>query len=383
MDDDRNSDCESRSSAPVFSTCEQSATTATSVSDNENDTASMRSNSPAPSVMSMSSALRQALYKQEFGRNLNNYSNVYQLPADEEELDRLERQYDMLNSLFGYKYPPPMRKVLEEDNSKVQNAVLDLGSGAGNWIIDVARDFPHCEAVAVDLTPMKSKRIPSNLRSEVDDINLGLEHFTGQFNVVHTRLIAMGVQDYYRLIDQISDVLRPGGLIDLAEVDFVTYDRNHQLISVTDPTPDALTWGKPYWSHWLRAVSNVARDRLGGDVTAARHLYSWVSKHQAYEDVTYHEFWLPIIPGNYDRPPEEAEFLKEHRMALEYDVLSFLKAGRPMLLRAGYSEQFLLGIERHVFEELREAEEPQYARIETVYARKKHVVLPVVTALAS
>lgn len=39
--------------------------------------------------MSMSSALRQALYKQEFGRNLNNYSNVYQLPADEEELDRL------------------------------------------------------------------------------------------------------------------------------------------------------------------------------------------------------------------------------------------------------------------------------------------------------
>lgn len=102
----------------------------------------------------------------------------------------------MLNSLFGYKYPPPMRKILEEDNSKVQNAVLDLGSGAGNWyllavssssareltsirIIDVARDFPHCEAVAVDLTPMKvmydltrlrpetieeSKRIPSNLR---------------------------------------------------------------------------------------------------------------------------------------------------------------------------------------------------------------------------
>lgn len=39
--------------------------------------------------MSMNSALRQALYKQEFGRNLNNYSNVYQLPADEEELDRL------------------------------------------------------------------------------------------------------------------------------------------------------------------------------------------------------------------------------------------------------------------------------------------------------
>jgi hypothetical protein len=39
----------------------------------------------------------------------------------------------MLNSLFGYKYPPPMREILGEDNSDVQKAVLDLGSGAGNW----------------------------------------------------------------------------------------------------------------------------------------------------------------------------------------------------------------------------------------------------------
>jgi hypothetical protein len=53
-----------------------------------------------------------------------------------------------------------------------------------------------------------------------------------------------------------------------------------------------------------------------------------------------------------------------------------------MLLRAGYPEQFLLGVERHIFEELREAKEPQYGRIETVYARKKHVVVPVTTALA-
>lgn len=129
------------------------------------------------------------------------------------------------------------------------------------------------------------------------------------------------VQDYYRLIDQISDVLRPGGLIDIAEVELVAYDRNHQPIPVTDPTPGTRTWGEPYWAHWVRAVSNVARDRLGGDVTAARHLHEWVSGHQAYEDVTYHEFWLPIIPGNFDRPPVEAEFLKGHRLALEYDVL--------------------------------------------------------------
>jgi hypothetical protein len=30
-------------------------------------------------------------------------------------------------------------------------------------------------------------------RSEVDDVNLGLDHFYGDFNVVHARLIASGV----------------------------------------------------------------------------------------------------------------------------------------------------------------------------------------------
>ncbi len=50
---------------------------------------SMRSGSPAPSVYSVSSSIRVASYRHEYGRGLNNYSEVYRLPADDEELDRL------------------------------------------------------------------------------------------------------------------------------------------------------------------------------------------------------------------------------------------------------------------------------------------------------
>ena len=50
---------------------------------------SMRSPSPTPSVFSVTSSLRAQAYRQEYGRGLNNYSDVYRLPADEEELDRL------------------------------------------------------------------------------------------------------------------------------------------------------------------------------------------------------------------------------------------------------------------------------------------------------
>jgi hypothetical protein len=98
--------------------------------------------------------------------------------------------------------------------------------------MEVARDFPHCNAVAVDLVPMQSTSVPYpnpdnntlrskisldqcprilgmttyceytkmfkfSFRSEIDDINLGLEHFYGDFNVVHARLISSGVIPIY------------------------------------------------------------------------------------------------------------------------------------------------------------------------------------------
>jgi hypothetical protein len=40
-------------------------------------------------MYSVTSSIRAASYRQEFGRGLNNYSEVYTLPADDEELDRL------------------------------------------------------------------------------------------------------------------------------------------------------------------------------------------------------------------------------------------------------------------------------------------------------
>jgi hypothetical protein len=45
--------------------------------------------SSGASVFSMSSSVRAQSFRHEYGRGLNNYSEVYQLPADDEELERL------------------------------------------------------------------------------------------------------------------------------------------------------------------------------------------------------------------------------------------------------------------------------------------------------
>lgn len=49
----------------------------------------MRSASRPPSVFSFTSSLRANAFRHEYGRGLNNYSEVYRLPADDEELERL------------------------------------------------------------------------------------------------------------------------------------------------------------------------------------------------------------------------------------------------------------------------------------------------------
>jgi len=82
-DDDDDDDDDRSSNASMLGPSLSAATSATSYD------ISMRSPSPVPSVISMSSSMRENLLRQEHGRGLNNYSEVYGLPADEKEWVRL------------------------------------------------------------------------------------------------------------------------------------------------------------------------------------------------------------------------------------------------------------------------------------------------------
>ncbi|PFH52328.1 hypothetical protein AMATHDRAFT_57399 [Amanita thiersii Skay4041] len=380
-DDDDISDSVSTASTSILTSTTSIA--ATSITSND---ISMRSISPTPSVMSLTNSMRDQIFKREYGRGLNNFSEVYRLPADDEEWDRLDKQYPLFTEIMG-KYPPPLHQVMRDEGlgSEVKRC-LDLGCGNGNWIMDLARDFPHCEAVAVDLVPMQSLSMPSNLRSEVDDINLGLEHFYGDFNVVHAWLIASGVsslcrnvpsfrhrflilghilltqiKDYERLIDQISRVLRPGGLIDVMEWDFCTYDANKQPVESSIDRFDP-----PWWSRWLAFAVAAIRNH-GGDVDAPLKLETWIRRHPAFEDVVNADFWLPSSPWKIDDPA-----LMQKSTILRDDILEFLNSGRPLLLGSGLPTEVVDLLHNNARQELLESKVKQYVKLKRVYARKKH-----------
>ncbi|KAF7303013.1 hypothetical protein MKEN_01264300 [Mycena kentingensis (nom. inval.)] len=287
---------------------------------------STRSSSPTPSVWSVTSSMRESALRREYGRQLNNYSEVYRLPADQEEQDRLNSQHAMFIEVMG-EYPPCLPEVMRDDVPGERKAILDLGCGTGAWIMERARQFPNCFAVAVDLVPMQSL-------SEVDDINLGLEHFYGDFNVVHAQLISSGIKDYLNLINQMAHCLRPGGLLDLMEFDFSVYDHmpdgNHRRC----PT-DTSTIAGPWFARWMAFANAAARD-AGGHPDAATHLQQWLLDHPLLEDVVYRDFWIPVSPH-----PSFDHSQRRIGTQMRDDILAFLKSGRPLLLGSGVPESIV------------------------------------------
>lgn len=57
-------------------------------------------------------------------------------------------------------------------------------------------------------------------------VNLGLEHFQNQFDLIHCRLIASGIKDFCKTMLDVERCLRPGGMVVWMDVDFDMYSND-------------------------------------------------------------------------------------------------------------------------------------------------------------
>ncbi|KZW00512.1 S-adenosyl-L-methionine-dependent methyltransferase [Exidia glandulosa HHB12029] len=377
--DHDSSDSEAQRFSPLFSPRATSSTFSeeidSSVGDesDRDELASLSSlNSPAPSVYSLTESLIQASFRKEFGRDVQNHSEVYHLPADVPEFERLNKQHMMLTWVVG-KYPAPLMDVLEDEPQGPQKAVLDLGCGTGAWLGDIAADFPHVDAVGVDLVPPQLTYVPPNVRMEVDDINLGLEHFYGQFDVVNARLISAGIKDYAGLIDQMSRILRPHGLVILSECDFRVYNEDMEPFSLTAPpaatTSAAAASEPPAVARYIGHMRKCIRAR-GGHVDAASLLHRWVSQHRSFTDVVYRDIYFPLSPFARGDSHEMRRQRKIGFLARD-DSLAFMESARPLVLKGGVPEEEADNLLVAARSELMEGRLPCYMRMQCVYARKR------------
>ena len=117
----------------------------------------------------------------------------------------------------------------------------------------MAREFPHCEVLGVDLAPVPTPKggIPSNCRFEVADFTLGLSHLHGQYDLVFARAIGLGLKDTRKTLDTMEACAKPGGAL-------IWSDADYDLFSGWPPVY------RPFWSSSHPDGSYMQRLFYGG-----------------------------------------------------------------------------------------------------------------------
>ena len=99
-------------------------------------------------------------------------------------------------------------------------AVLDVGTGSGIWASDFAEQHPDCQVLGIDLSPVKpNKATPANCTFRIQDAEKPWQlGDIGPFDMIHSRMILVGMRDWRSYIAKCYEHLKPGGWIELHEL---------------------------------------------------------------------------------------------------------------------------------------------------------------------
>ncbi|KAI0691028.1 S-adenosyl-L-methionine-dependent methyltransferase [Cytidiella melzeri] len=300
------------------------------------------------------------ILREVYGRTLNSQNDTYFLPADNEEHRRLDLQHHIYTLMLGGLYPAGnlVRWALRPRADR-RPSILDIGTGSGRWVIDMAIEFSHCDVVGVDLAPPRLEgEIPSNCRFEIDDANLGFAHFYQSFDVVHARAISMGIRDYPAFLRELALTLRPGGILLLGEGEMQLYDERQRPVSFSETTSSST-------ERIFFAGYNAIKTR-GGSIEAAGMSPSWLRSIDSLIDVGWAKAFVPIGPWIYSN--EKDRVLAE---MLRTNCLSYISGLSPLLLSDGYLPESVERMKREAAAELLELKVHLHSRWSFAWAVKK------------
>ncbi|KAI8051581.1 S-adenosyl-L-methionine-dependent methyltransferase [Syncephalis plumigaleata] len=142
------------------------------------------------------------------GRRYHGVSDApYPLPNDVTEMDRYTKEIPC-------------------SANNPQN-ILDIGTGTGVWLMDVATDFPNCSFLGVDIAPLQPQTVlPSNCRFELQNILDGLAYADNTFDFVRHRMLVGAIpRDCWNAY--VKDCIRMttlGGWIEMADMNGLIVD---------------------------------------------------------------------------------------------------------------------------------------------------------------
>ncbi|KAI0262790.1 hypothetical protein BC834DRAFT_890257 [Gloeopeniophorella convolvens] len=138
---------------------------------------------------------------------------MYCFPVDSDEMKRQQALHVLLRQVIGSNYgDAPVQGVLNHGSK-----VVDLCTGVGHWVLDMAAEFPFVEFRGIDLVPIQTREPPGNVRFEIADATQELRFANGSVDIVHARMTSLRGETLPYVINEIARILRPGGLFISAE----------------------------------------------------------------------------------------------------------------------------------------------------------------------
>lgn len=170
-----------------------------------------------------------------YGRTYHGSGRLY-FPNDESEAKRLSTQHELYTACLDGRLHDAKLRIEDEaaqhtngedagkdaddaDDTRQQRfQILDVGAGSGVWSVAMARRYPNADVLGIDLsTSMLPKDVPPNLTFEVADVAEPWPPRTYDF--IYVRNMADGgISDWERFVAEAVAHLRPGGVIEFAEL---------------------------------------------------------------------------------------------------------------------------------------------------------------------
>ncbi|KAH9915971.1 S-adenosyl-L-methionine-dependent methyltransferase [Epithele typhae] len=239
------------------------------------------------------------------GRLFHSYGNCpYPLPVDADEQQRQKGLHELVRRLVGGPVVQLVHQLLAFAPGE-QPRVLDLGTGTGQWTLDMAQRFPHARFYGVDIVPIATRYPPANVMFEIHDITQRSRYATASIDLVHARSVTLAVRHYDALVAEAARVLRPGGLFISAE-----WARSPTLADDGDLAARA-----PRTHAFVAAVNEALRAR--GLHTLAHAIPGVLQDSRRFADVGREHCTVPV--GDWHPDPAQRELGRRYReLAAEY-----------------------------------------------------------------
>ncbi|KAJ6260120.1 hypothetical protein Dda_4341 [Drechslerella dactyloides] len=222
-------------------------------------------------------------YRYENGRRYHAYhAGSYWAPNDEAAATQEEIFHHVyLMRLNGSLFLAPV------DKHEKPKKILDLGTGSGNWCLDMAHAFPETEIIGNDLSPIQPTYVPPNVSFEVDDFNDEWLFPANNFDFVHGRAMYGSVKDWDVLLKRVLRVLKPGGWWENVETTV-------EILCDDGSVPDDCAL-----MQWVKIMQDAC-ESSGATFRVAGHMREWCEK-AGFTEITEQAFKVPIGPWPRDK----------------------------------------------------------------------------------